>query len=245
MHPTLLLLQLAVTGFLPNVLLISATPSPSPPDIQQRGQLPQGWSSVGCWTDNPSLPVLTSFWHRFAVNLTIEGCIGFCSNANGSYAGLENGMDCHCGDALTNGSTKAPDSDCNSPCVGDSTEICGGNSSLSIYWDGADPVQPAIVQSVNDWRFQGCYNDTNTARTLTVQVPQDSTTVESCTEACKAGGYSFAGMEFAQQCFCDNSIQNGGGMIDAGHCALACFGNASEICGGANSLVVYNYIGGQ
>jgi hypothetical protein len=44
--------------------------------------------------DNPSLPVLTSFWHRFSDNMTIEECVGFCSNANMSYAGLENGVDC-------------------------------------------------------------------------------------------------------------------------------------------------------
>ncbi|KAF8264545.1 hypothetical protein EI94DRAFT_1738276 [Lactarius quietus] len=190
MHHSLFLFaafQLAVTFFLPNVLLISATLSPSQPDIQRRGPLPQlGWVSAGCWTDDPSLPALTSYWHRFSDNMT----------------------------------------------------ICGGSDRLSIYWDGT-------TQSVNDWRFQGCYNDTNTARVLTVEVPQNNTSVESCTEACHAGGYSMAGLEFAQQCFCDHAIQNHGQKVDSGHCVLACYGNTTEICGGVDSLVVYNYIGPQ
>jgi len=249
MHHSLFLFaafQLAVTFFLPNVLLISATLSPSQPDIQRRGPLPQlGWVSAGCWTDDPSLPALTSYWHRFSDNMTVEECIGFCINANMSHAGLGNGIDCHCGNVLTIGTTSAPASDCNATCVGDSTEICGGSDRLSIYWDGTTQVQPTIVQSVNDWRFQGCYNDTNTARVLTVEVPQNNTSVESCTEACHAGGYSMAGLEFAQQCFCDHAIQNRGQKVDSGHCVLACYGNTTEICGGVDSLVVYNYIGPQ
>jgi len=237
--------QLAVTVLLAIVPFMSATvtPSPSRPDIQQRHELTQGWFPLGCWMNDPSLPALTSFWHRFSDNMTVEECTGFCSNANKSYAGLEIGLDCHCGDILTNGSTSAPASDCNATCIGNSAEICGGSDRLSIYWNGANPVQPTIVQSVNDWRFQGCYSDTNTARALTVEVPQNNTSVESCTEACHAGGYSLAGLEFAQQCFCDNSIQNGGLLIEVGSCPLACYGNTTEICGGVNSLVVYNFTG--
>jgi len=246
MHPTLLLLaafQLAVTLFLPNILLISATPSPSTPDIQQRGQLPQGWSSVGCWTDDPSLPTLTSIGNRDSFNMTVEECVALCNGANMSYAGLENGIDCHCGNVLTIGSTSAPASDCNSTCIGDHSEACGGSGSLSLYWNGVTQAQPTIVQSVNGWNFLGCYSDSSTARSLTVQAPvsQYNTSVESCTEACKAEGYSLAGMEFAQQCFCDHSIQHGGQMLDVGRCPLACSGNTTEICGGASSLVVYSF----
>ena len=44
---------------------------------------------------------------------------------------------------------------------------------------------------------------------------------------------------------CDNVINNwhpsDGNKtgIDTGHCVLACSGDSSEICGGANSLLVY------
>ncbi|KAF8264549.1 hypothetical protein EI94DRAFT_463075 [Lactarius quietus] len=152
----------------------------------------------------------------------------------------------NCGNVLTIGATRAPTSDCNITCVGDPNETCGGRKDrLDLYWNSVLQAQPTIVQSVNEWKYEGCYNDSNTARSLTVQAPvgQYNTSVESCTEACQAEGYSLAGTEFAQQCFCDHSIQNGGRMIDAGFCVLACSGNTTEICGGASSLVVYSFTG--
>ena len=64
-----------------------------------------------------------------------------------------------CGNITTAGSTKAPESDCNTPCGGDKSEICGGNSRLSLYNNHDRPVQPdpTVVRDVGTWRLNGCY----------------------------------------------------------------------------------------
>jgi hypothetical protein len=51
----------------------------------------------------------------------------------------------------------------------------------------------------------GCYPEGTNGRALIWQQNQldpNSMTVEECLFACKDGGYSFAGVEYATQCFC-------------------------------------------
>jgi hypothetical protein len=72
----------------------------------------------------------------------------------------------------------------------------------------------------------------------------DDVTVETCEAACLAAGYTYAGVEYADQCFCDNSIENGNTLNTAGACTMACQGNATEICGGPNAINIYSYSNG-
>jgi len=65
-----------------------------------------------------------------------------------------------CGDALTRGAALAATSNCDSNCGGDSTEICGGNDCLSLYWNGQPPSKPTLVLGVPSdlsWELLGCY----------------------------------------------------------------------------------------
>ncbi|KAG4439545.1 hypothetical protein IFR05_004985 [Cadophora sp. M221] len=93
--------------------------------------------------------------------------------------------------------------------------------------------QPAVT-----WASIGCYSDASNARTLRTAMNVGGNTVEICTAACAAAGFSFAGMEFGSQCFCDNAISNGGAEASSG-CTMACPGNSAEICGGGGRLSVY------
>src|SRR5207248_1364864 len=96
------------------------------------------------------------------------------------------------------------------------------------------------------WTYAGCYTDSVGARTLSVrEFPAGSMTVELCTSACQAAGYTIAGVEYAGECYCDNVLRNGGGPAPDGStgCNMACNGNAAEICGGANRLSLYTASG--
>lgn len=66
-------------------------------------------------------------------------------------------------------------------------------------------------------------------------------TVALCTAACKAQSYSYAGLEYAAECYCGNSIGGTNGPAPDGlkGCNMPCNGNASEYCGGPNRLDMY------
>ncbi|OBT38940.1 hypothetical protein VE00_10492 [Pseudogymnoascus sp. WSF 3629] len=67
-------------------------------------------------------------------------------------------------------------------------------------------------------------------------------TNEACQTACTAAGFSIAGTEYSGECWCGNSVENGGGPAPDGdaHCNMKCNGNSSETCGGPNRLDVYS-----
>ncbi|KAF8263707.1 WSC domain-containing protein [Lactarius quietus] len=260
MHSTLIRLsyfQMALTVLLAIVPYISATPSPfrkgldcRGPAIQQCHVPPSEWTLLGCYTDNPAQRTLTSAWFTDPVNMTAENCIKFCQKQalDSIFAGVENGTDCFCGSVLTSGAVEASSLNCISNCVGNPAEPCGGRDYLTLYWNG-EPLPPPMtfVPSVGNWILLGCYNDSAKRRTLTKQVSVQggpyNNTVENCVNSCQSAGYNWAGVEFAQQCWCDKGIMNND-PIDAKNCLLACSGDSTENCGGADALVLYGYQAG-
>jgi hypothetical protein len=64
-------------------------------------------------------------------------------------------------------------------------------------------------------------------------------TVENCQTACKATGNTIAGLEYGNECLCNNSFVNGGVYVGAegtSGCNTKCKGNTAEWCGGSNRL---------
>lgn len=66
-------------------------------------------------------------------------------------------------------------------------------------------------------------------------------TIESCQSYCSTNGNNFplAGLEYGQECYCGSGLQNYAAVGKSG-CSEPCAGNASEICGSANLLSLYN-----
>ncbi|KAJ7491666.1 WSC domain-containing protein [Mycena galericulata] len=87
-----------------------------------------------------------------------------------------------------------------------------------------------------NWTSLGCYTDNNAARTLSgaATVDTNNMTVENCIAFCDSKQFIFAGVEFIQECFCDDFIENGGANAAITECNLPCSGNSNESCGGPN-----------
>jgi len=237
-----LLWQLA--ALLSIVPIISASPlTPSGPII------PEGWISLGCFTDNIQIPTLTA-WGCSKWNMTVELCVDHCISEGLAYAGLENGTECYCGNVLSIIAMNATETDCNMPCAGDPTEMCGSDRRLNLFWNSTSTPSPppTMVQSSSTglWDLRGCYNDSNSLRVLEelVDIPGGpfNTSVESCTNACYDRGFVVAGLEWAWQCFCGHNLAFPGVEMPEKDCALPCSGNQSEICGGADRMTVYYYV---
>jgi hypothetical protein len=178
-------------------------------------------------------------------NMTIENCIAYCAERNFAYAGTEWSIECFCGSELAAGTAQVSDAECNMPCSGDSSQPCGAGQRLTLFHTDNAPPGPEVNPGVNGYEYIGCYAEGTTGRALTyaAPVPGNEMTVDKCTAACHAANYILAGVEYSGECFCDNSIQNGGALANEG-CTMLCNGNQSEYCGGPNRLNVYAF-GGQ
>ncbi|KAK4128814.1 WSC-domain-containing protein, partial [Parathielavia appendiculata] len=104
----------------------------------------------------------------------------------------------------------------------------------------------------------GCYNETtdlpNTtgARALsggTNLVAAGNMTVETCWAFCRTGAgdasggktasFKFAGLEYARECWCAQTLSSLSEKLPDGACDLPCEGNTTQACGGNLKLTVY------
>ncbi|KAI0065296.1 WSC-domain-containing protein [Artomyces pyxidatus] len=219
------------------------------------------WGYTGCYEDNRSIGFPTFIGASFTntTGMTIELCINFCSSRSYIYAGLENGFTCYCDNFFEN-VLENVGNECNVPCAGNHTESCGASDLVSVYHaPGGNFAVPTFVPSVGLWKGLGCYNDSTSARALERRIDAGNVTVESCTAACLAETFPFAGLEFGQECWCGlqldnnavfygtdyNGIEYGEFREDPNgdYCNMGCEGNSSELCGGSSMLDVYQYTG--
>nr|POE47016.1 wsc domain-containing protein [Quercus suber] len=91
--------------------------------------------------------------------------------------------------------------------------------------------------------YQGCWSDQVPASfdsLATMVYANASNTIELCTNACVADGYSIAGMENGSQCWCGNSVQNKAAVVVDTSCNIPCPGNTKEVCGGPTRLSLFS-----
>lgn len=169
--------------------------------------------------------------------------------------------DVDCGNSYSNGGGPAPDgvAGCSMLCNGNSTEYCGGPNRLDMYkFGGTTPTSTAAASSTTSatsstsaagttglptgWSYKGCYVDNVDGRILITQKPDSQTlTVESCVNACITSGYKIAGIEYSTQCFCGNTMINGGALAsDDSQCSNNCPGDPTEKCGAGNRMSIYS-----
>jgi WSC domain len=188
----------------------------------------------GCFADSSSrtLPVLL---YRGYDN-TIENCKTLCGTSMFSFAGLQNGNECWCGDNLP--SPKLTETSCAMVCSGNPNQICGMGWMNSIYATG--------VQKSSG--YAGCFVDSS-ARILPVVVyADDKNTVERCKSSCLAapsGPYKYAGVQHGNECWCGNTNLDTLQKVEDTSCSMRCTGSSSQYCGAAwrNSIYATGYVG--
>ncbi|XP_060070005.1 uncharacterized protein LOC132550023 [Ylistrum balloti] len=124
-------------------------------DLSQAGQKLIDLSSTqygnevlrGCFVDNTtyrmlSVPVTLSSTDK--QRLTQDKCIRACRLKGYKYSGTEYHNECYCDNHLKM-QLKRPDSECNTPCTGDRTQMCGGTYRILVF--GPPPGSPAVGHS--------------------------------------------------------------------------------------------------
>ena len=84
---------------------------------------------LGCYANIPTTWASSST----IMDITIDKCLSSCRWKGNQIAALYDGTKCECGDDMTNSGTMISVSECNAPCVGDSSQFCGGYQRTSYY----------------------------------------------------------------------------------------------------------------
>ncbi|KAM6513609.1 hypothetical protein FALCPG4_015994 [Fusarium falciforme] len=217
--------------------------------------VPAGWAYRGCYIDPPGRAMAGAPGSPSS-SMTPEKCIATCIANGFTVAGLEYAEECYCGNELNNAASKTAETDCNMPCSGDSTQMCGAGNRLSIYSEGDFPIWPVPVAKETDlpglWEYKGCVFDNGNPYILewlwedAPNYASSNMMIDSCLERCQRFGYSAAGVEYARQCVCGDL-----GAVDArpdvfkadSFCSMPCPGDRNYTCGAGNHINYYEWTG--
>ncbi|XP_063420123.1 sialate:O-sulfotransferase 2-like [Mytilus trossulus] len=105
------------------------------PDTEkwQNGIVTRKNGYVGCYRDCNGGRILGDKEKMWNYDLSVEKCNSLCQGYR--YHGVQNNHECFCGHnmkSLLN--PRAPENECNLPCWGDYTQICGGGCRISVYY---------------------------------------------------------------------------------------------------------------
>lgn len=202
--------------------------------------LPTGWSAASspCILEGSSGRALTgaSFTDD---RMTITRCLDFCTAKGLQWAGVEYGRECYCGGDLENGASLDRTSTCQMACSGAPDTICGGGGRLSLYRNQGLQSAPQL----GTWRRVACIKEVS-GRALTGSSSRGTDmTLEKCTSTCGAKGFTYAGVEYGNECYCGNALSNGASLtVTSSQCKMPCAGNPSQNCGGANAIALYSRV---
>jgi hypothetical protein len=199
--------------------------------------------------------------------MTVEWCQNYCMQNGYRLSGVEFAQECHC-DNYINPTAVGGQTGCTWYCGGTNSvssgnqEMCGGLQMINVFnntnssfvafgsnVDTAGNAQPYMPAAGFGPNYMGCYTDNSASgRTLTgAELTQLNMTIDICANFCTAGaGYQYYGTEFTSQCYCGNTINNGGSLLTPTTtptnytCQMRCGGAGDQICGGPNALSVYN-----
>jgi len=87
------------------------------------------------------------------------------------------------------------------------------------------------------YKYTGCAEDPLDRRTLEVRNWANDMTVPKCVELCKAKNFRYAGLEYGNECWCGNKLDQS--RLGSMRCTMPCAGDSSQFCGNGQKLSVY------
>ncbi|GAB7357018.1 hypothetical protein MBLNU459_g7845t2 [Dothideomycetes sp. NU459] len=242
-----------VTNQTYNASATATAPTPAGPvTVQTVG----AYAYIGCYSEATNQRALSD---KAPAVPSAGGSVDYCASqcVGYHYFGVEYANECYCGNTINAGSVSVTVSDCNMVCGGNATEYCGAGNRLDMYSLGnattttstttssstssATTSGPVTVQTVGVYSYIGCYSEATNERALsdkTPAIPSTGGSVDYCAAQCE--GYHYFGVEYANECYCGNTINAGSVSVTVSDCNMVCGGNATEYCGAGNRLDMYS-----
>lgn len=182
------------------------------------------------------------------VSLTNGWCQSQALSAGVVFAGTEYMTECWIGNVIPGTTLKGLDSQCGYNCGGDSTQVCGGvNGFISLYYDssryfpqngtilGTSGLGPQRPNTIGAYNYAGCYSDSQVARSLIGKQTAGATiSLDTCAAFCS--GYNFFGVEYANECYCSNTLAATSLLKPDADCSMNCAGNSTQFCGESQAV---------
>lgn len=119
-------------------------------------------------------------------------------------------------------------------CSGDSSQLCGGSWAVEIYQNsGGTPTTTSSTTTTTSpapsWSPLGCFTDAASRALSGANTATSSNTPAFCVNYCNSRGFTLAGVENGQECWCSSTFAYSGGAgqpADPSSCSTPCTGNS-------------------
>lgn len=150
--------------------------------------------------------------------------------------------ECSCGRTFDGGQW-LPDSVCQQPCTGNSSQTCGGvypTGNLDLYNTSIATVTPATQLAAHSPGWLGCFDDKSTVRVAFNYTYTASTVnINTCQSACAGFGYGYAMLSAGNICKCGTAAP-ATQQLPASFCTTPCAANSKTNCGGKGYVDAYD-----
>ena len=103
-----------------------------------------------------------------------------------------------------------------------------GDRPLCAASASSPALVPAQTPLPDGWEEVGCIAEGTNGRALTGAITTSpNMTRATCVEFCASKGFALAGVEFADECYCDDALRNGAtnATVSWNECTTRCAGN--------------------
>ncbi|KAG8786722.1 hypothetical protein FRB91_001387 [Serendipita sp. 411] len=132
---------------------------------------------------------------------------------------------------------------------GDNPVWGGGTSKATTGSSNTPPLVAPFSVVSSGWTEHGCIDEGDPyVNTMNGdKLVDQSMNPQMCVSYCDGKGFSLAGIENGDTCFCANQLDHNGSMnvVDFGKCLVKCVGSYYEWCGGGRNLHLWQKTGGN
>ncbi|CAF0860533.1 unnamed protein product [Didymodactylos carnosus] len=187
---------------------------------------------LGCYIDQVGTRDLDTF---IGDELSPTQCITACREQNFTYAGIQFGNECRCGQTYGLYG-EVSDGECDYQCTSEEiTAKCGGDNRNSVY--NVEITTPSDPESDNDCLnnivgYQGCFEENALEGMLGVV-----NNIGACITMCSDSIY--AGILNGSLCYCGMNIRQSTNL-DENECRIPCPTHETTCCGGISLFSIYD-----
>ena len=127
------------------------------------------------------------------------------------------------------------------PCAANSSETCGGADAIEIF--AGFPLPAHLPTGWSAYSPAPCAQDSTermfTDTLIAGPLLAATDTPANCINFCIANGYSKAGVEGGDECYCGTTFRDTPEALDQSLCNLPCQGAIGITCGGNFAIQLY------
>jgi hypothetical protein len=205
-----------------------------------------GIAYLNCYSDNSNPRALAADFSD-STSQSVDACAQRAQTLNYRYFGVEYGSQCLIGDVLGSTSSVLPATKCNVVCKANAKQFCGGSQAMNVYnntlYTPRIPPTVALPAQGASFTYKGCYSKGSGAALSGGSLTSDSTiSVDSCAALCLSKGYTWMGLEYGQECSCNNAGPGNGATLSPGgdnDCSIPCAGKKTQNCGNGGKVEIF------